>query len=147
MVGVPVMARGGRATIDIDFDKFYQSLDVFLTRVDRGTKKATKQAAEEILEDSLRRVPRSTSTLANSAYYQIEGKYKNFGAIIGYGGNGNPRNPDTGLRASQYMIAVHEDLEANHPIGEAKFLEKAVIAYQRRFVPNVANTLRRETGL
>lgn len=141
------MARGGRAEFHIEYSKFNKSLEVLLSRVERGTKKATIQACEEILAESLRQVPRDTNTLASSAFYEIHGKYRNFTATIGYGGNGDPINPKTGRRASEYMVAVHEDLEAFHPVGKAKFLEDPVRMYQAKMAPNFAKAIREETGM
>lgn len=141
------MARGGRAAFNIEYSEFAKSLEVLLSRVERGTKKATRQACEEILAESLRQVPRDTNTLAKSAFYEIHGKYRNFTAIIGYGGNGDPTNPKTGRPASDYMVVVHEDLQAHHPVGKAKFLEDPVREYQRKMRQTYARAIRKETGM
>ncbi|MNB67615.1 hypothetical protein D3C87_865210 [compost metagenome] len=140
------MARGGRASFKIDYTKFEKNLQVMMRRVERGTKKATIAAAEEIMADSLSQVPRATNTLANSAYYKIIGKSKNFSAELGYGGNKDPVNPKTGRHASEYMVAVHENLDAHHPIGNAKFLERPVASYQLKFGAKIADILKNEVG-
>lgn len=141
------MARGGRANFDIDFSEFERSLDVVMSRVERGTKRATRAACEEILEASLDQVPRDTNALAESAYYEIKGKYRNFVGVIGYGGNGDPVNPKTGRPASEYMVAVHEDLEAKHADGtKAKFLEDPVKQYQEKFAVNSATIIKEDLG-
>jgi hypothetical protein len=73
-----------------------------------------------------------------SAYYEVSRRSDTslstwaYEAIIGYGGNGNPINPKTGYPASSYMLAVHEDLLAFHPVGKAKFLEDPVRDYAAR---------------
>ncbi|NLD21611.1 MAG: hypothetical protein GX664_03895 [Bacteroidales bacterium] len=141
------MARGGRAAFNIEYSKFSKSLEVLLSKVERGTKKATRQACEEILAESLRQVPKDTNTLAKSAFYEIHGKYRNFTATIGYGGNGDPINPKTGRPASDYMVVVHEDLQAHHPVGKAKFLEDPVREYQRKMRQTYARAIRKETGM
>lgn len=147
MDGVYVMARGGRAVFTVDHNQFVNRLEVLMHHVDRGTRKATTAAAEEILEESLKQVPSATNTLASSAYYEILGKYRNFEAVIGYGGNGDPVNPVTGRRASEYMLPVHEDLDAVHLTGKAKFLEDPIREYQHRLAPNAARFIRREAGM
>lgn len=141
------MARGGRGTFTVDDTAFQQRLQVLLHHVERGTKIATEAAAKEIVEESLRQVPRDTETLANSLDYRIIGSYKNFKAQIGYGMRGDPINPKTGERASEYMVTVHEDLAAYHPRGKAKFLEDPIRDYQAKAGGRVANMVRREVGL
>lgn len=139
------MAKGGRASLTVEYSEFNKALDVVLTRVGRATKKATLAACEEIMAESKKQVPRDSNTLANSAYFDIKGNYRTgFYAEIGYGGNGNPINPKTGQRASEYMVVVHEDLSAHHPIGKAKFLEDPVRDYQRKLNPTFAHFIRNE---
>jgi hypothetical protein len=140
------MAKAGRFEFDIDFSKVVSNLEVAVSRVQRGTKKATKAACEAIKEESLAQVPRKTDTLADSFYYEIQGSYVNFTAEIGYGGNGDPINPHTGLHASQYMVADHEDLSAIHSTGKAKFLEDPVTNYRSRMLNDVASTVKTELG-
>lgn len=138
------MARGGRFEFIINTAEFERKLATAVTRVERGTKKATRVALEEIAADSLNDVPRDTDTLASSLYTRIDGSYKNFTGEIGYGGNGDPINPNTGLRASQYMIRDHEDLSAIHTTGKAKFLEDPINRYKAKFLPGAAMAVRSE---
>ena len=138
------MAKGGRSNFTIDFSELVGRLELALTKVERGTKRATTAACMEILADSLQEVPMDTTTLAKSGYVEVRGKYKNFEGIIGYGGNGDPINPKTGEKASKYVVAVHEDLNAKHPIGKAKFLEDPVRRYQAKFAPNAAEIIRQD---
>lgn len=142
------MARGGYANFKVDYKTVQSKLTSTMTKVDRGTRKATVAAAQEILKDSLSQVPMDTTTLAKSAYFKTMGNSKTgFSAEIGYGGNKNPMNPKTGQLASEYMIVVHEDLSARHPTGKAKFLEDPVRAYQKRLAPTFARFVRNETGI
>lgn len=130
-----------KTNFNINFTEFNRNCEVAIEKVQRGTKKATKAACEEILKDSLNEVPRHTSTLAKSAFYEVLGSYKNFTAILGYGGNGDPINSDTGRPASEYMVVVHEDLSAMHPIGKAKYLEDPVRRYEQRFPSRIRKFL------
>lgn len=142
------MAIGGRATLKLEFRDFNRELSVVMTKVGRATKKATIAACEEILAQSLKEVPKDSSTLASSAYYEIQGDYRTgFSGVVAYGGKGNPINPKTGQRASEYMLVVHEDLSARHPIGKAKFLEDPVRDYQRRLNPRFSHFIKQELGL
>lgn len=138
------MARGGRISITVDHGEVVSKLQASIARVARGTKKATIAACEEILHESLQEVPEDTKTLSRSAFYEIHGRYRNFEATLGYGGNGDPKNPRTGQRASRYAVIVHEDLEAKHLKGKAKFLEDPVRRYQNKFLPGVAKFIREE---
>lgn len=42
-----------------------------------------------------------------------------------------------------YAIYVHENMEAKHPVGEAKFLEKAIARNQAQIVKVIADDARR----
>lgn len=129
-----------KGTFNFDFER--RSLDYFagqcevaLRNLGRGTKKATVAACEEILEMSRAEVPKDTSTLLASAFYEVSRRSDTaattwaYEGIVGYGGNGDPVNPKTGRRASSYMVKVHEDLSVYHPTGKAKFLEDPVREY------------------
>ena len=124
-----------RGTFNFTFDKsslrgFEASCEAAISRLGNGSRKALVAACNEIMDESMAQVPLDTSTLLNSAFWEINGDYRTgWQAILGYGGNGDPINPKTGKPASSYMLAVHEDLEAVHPIGKAKFLEDPVRAY------------------
>ena len=130
-----------KGLLTFEFDKkslrqFDASLNVALSKLGNGSRKALVAACEEILEASLAQVPRSTETLASSAFFDITGSYSTgWTATVGYGGNSDPINPVTGKPASSYMLAVHEDLNANHPIGKAKYLEDPVREYANRNFP------------
>jgi hypothetical protein len=142
------MALGGHAILDIDMDKVMNSLFMLIDHVDRGTKKATLAAVKDIYNRSQQLVPRDTNTLANSGYYQVNGNYRvGFTGEVGYGGNGDPVNPKSGQKASEYMIQVHEDLSAHHNTGQAKFLEDAIKEYQASTLGKYYTFLKQETGI
>lgn len=115
-----------------DFDAKCQAA---IRNVGTGTKKATEQAAKEIMQNSMEQVPKFTTTLLSSAFYEVKRRTdtsaKNYAyeAVLGYGGNGDPVNPETGRPASSYMVVVHEDLDAFHERGKAKFLEDPIREY------------------
>jgi len=136
------MARGGRIQLNMDHRRFQQRLDLSIRRVERGTRKATVTACEELKQMTLDEVPEKSGTLRKSFYYEILGYRRNFEAILGYGGNGDPVNPRTGQRASEYMLIVHEDLDAHHDKGKAKYLEDPLREYRSRFVSTIAKDIR-----
>jgi GTP cyclohydrolase FolE2 len=118
-----------------ELNTFAARCEFAIRNIDRGTKKATIAAAEEIMDESKRQVPKLTKTLLSSAFYEVTRRTDTaattwaYEALLGYGGNGDPINPVTGKPASYYMVAVHEDLDAFHPVGKAKFLEDPVREY------------------
>ena len=115
-----------------EVSQFGDRCEASIRNVFRGTKKATEAACQEILSNSMAEVPKDTHTLLMSAFYEVSRrriKVWAYEAVIGYGGNGDPINPRTGQPASTYMVDVHEDLTARHPVGKAKFLEDPVREY------------------
>lgn len=115
---------------------FDRECNVAISKVGNGSRKALIAACEDILEESLSQVPRDTETLASSSFYEITGHWRTgWEAVIGYGGSYDPINPKTGKPASSYMVEVHENLKAYHPIGKAKFLEDPVRQYVKSNFP------------
>ena len=115
---------------------FADACEVVITKVGKNTRKGTLEACKEVAEMSLAEVPQDTGTLASSLFYDVAGYYKTgWTGIIGYGGNGDPVNPKTGLPASAYMVTVHEDLTAVHPNGKAKYLEDPMREYAKERFP------------
>lgn len=120
---------------------FEYKCEAAIRNVGRSTKKATIAACEEILEKSLGEVPLDTMTLHDSGYYEVKRRTDTaiswwaYEAIIGYGGNGDPVNPKNGLRASEYMTKVHEDITQYHRVGKSKFLEDPLYEYARNNFP------------
>jgi len=118
-----------------DLDNFEAQCNFAIRNIGRGTKKATEAACQEIMSNSMEQVPKLTRTLLASAFYEVSRRTDtasstwSYEATLGYGGNGDPVNPNTGRPASSYMVAVHEDLDALHLTGKAKFLEDPVREY------------------
>lgn len=132
-------------------DLFESSLEAVLLNVDKATKRSTTQACEEILEESLKQVPRDTGTLASTAFYDVarnrSTKRYTYQGVVGYAGTAgagasyDKLNPKSGAKVSSYAVRVHEDLDAKHPNGgKAKFLEDPVRAYGTDNFSRVAET-------
>ena len=131
--------------------KFASSLEVVIRNVGRATTAGTEQACQEILDESLKQVPRDTGTLASTAFYTVQRragvKGYTYEGIIGYAGMAGAGyasdkiNPKSRAAASAYAYKVHEDLTAQHPNGgKAKFLEDPVRAYAASRFKRVAET-------
>ena len=52
-------------------NKFASSLEAVLRNVGTATKTGTEQVCIEILNESLKQVPRDTGTLASTAFYDV----------------------------------------------------------------------------
>ena len=130
--------------------RFKSSCEAVIRNVGRGTKTATTQACTEILQESLKQVPRKTGTLASTGFYEVRRRTNvkgyNYEGIIGYAGMAGSGvshdrvNPVTGKPASSYSAVVHEDLAMVHRNGKAKFLEDPVREYGARNFKRVAET-------
>lgn len=104
------------------------------TRLGWGLKKVARQEIEKVMEESRQEVPTSTGALRDSAF--IKQDYRG-NLSFGYGGPNAQINPETGESTEDYMVAVHENLQAIHPHGKAKFLEDPV----NRFAQRLEHTL------
>lgn len=132
-------------------DKFAASCEAVIRNVGSATRRGTEQACQEILEESLKQVPRDTGTLASTAFYEVQRRMatKNYTyeGTVGYAGMSGAGvahdrlNAKSRVMASAYAVRVHEDLDASHPNGgKAKFLEDPVREYGRVHFKRVAET-------
>ena len=132
-------------------NRFASSCEAVIRNVGRATKTATTQACQEILEESLKQVPRDTGALASTGFYDVSRRMatKNYTyeGVVGYAGQAGSGvshdrlNPKSGVAVSEYVMRVHEDLSASHPGGgKAKFLEDPVRAYAAGRFKRVAET-------
>lgn len=108
----------------------------------RGTLAAVHKPARDVMRASSAQVPRDTEALANSAF--LRAPYLIGDEVIvefGYGSTYVGINPKTGQSSDEYAWIVHEDLEAKHPIGKAKFLEDPLVAYAPQILSNIGGSL------
>lgn len=120
----------------------------YLRRLDYMAKLAALEAITDALEELSQEVilytPKDTRTLVDSFAYKIVDEGVRVRAEFGFGNIKDQVNPKTGLKASEYVIAVHEDLEARHPNGgQAKFLEIPVMRFKDRYAGIATMTIRR----
>jgi hypothetical protein len=88
----------------------------FVTEITNLSEETLLEMAEEIKLAAQEKTPVKTGTLKESAYVASEMTPKGPVAEVGYSQNAE----------ATYAPFVHENLEANHPEGEAKFLENAL---------------------
>lgn len=75
----------------------------------------TKSIANEILEEAKRLCPVASGHLRDSGYIQFKDK----GFVVGFG--------------AEYAVYVHENMSAKHLVGQAKFLDDAVIKVRSKY--------------
>jgi hypothetical protein len=83
----------------------------------RELARALFQEAERVMAEAKRRTPVDTGALRSSGTVSAPtADAGGFQVQLSFGGPSAP-----------YGLYVHEDLEAHHPVGQAKFLESAAL--------------------
>jgi hypothetical protein len=113
-------------------------MDKLLNLLNNGGMKAASAAgraiyeeATDIINEAVGLTPVDTGALRASAHVNSP-SYSTGGVevILGFGGASAP-----------YALYVHENLEAHHPVGQAKFLETPV----EQHIPGMVNRIADET--
>lgn len=103
-----------------------QSLARYGERVFDAVGQELYREGTEIQTASLPLVPVDTGALRSSSYVsEPERQADHIIVEVGFGGVATKVNPKTGEPTSTYALIVHEDLEAHHHVGQAKFLTAA----------------------
>lgn len=110
--------------LKLDYKDFENACKAAISKSGLASYTVVKSIAEQIYNDTLEEVPEDTKTLRESAFYDVQRNSTSTEAIIGYAGSNI--NPKTGRPVSEYVVAVHEDLDATHIKGKAKFLEDPI---------------------
>lgn len=101
---------------------------------DKEIREAAKEALYDeallTLEESNTDVPVDTGNLRASGYVKRPNRLGN--VHIGY--------------AAGYATYVHENLEAYHPVGKAKFLEDVIKKRRKGFMGRIRYSIKRKTG-
>ena len=123
------------ARVDFDFDGV-RATAARLAGVQAAVAAALPGAllveGEKVMMEAKRLTPVDTGTLRSSG--RVTGPETEGDSVsvrLSFGG-----------AAQEYAIYVHEDLEATHVNGQAKFLEEPVKRHASRFGANVSATLR-----
>lgn len=105
--------------------------------VRRAIDRAVYKFGNTEMREMKRRVPVDTGTLKNSGFVE---KPKRSGDTVrlelGFGG-----------AAEDYAIIVHEDLEAFHEVGEAKYVERPLSESAPHFANRVGADVKKDLGL
>ena len=99
------------------------NLQVEKSKMNHRVAKALQKAGGEIIRVSVQNTPLKTGELRKRSFN--EGpllKGDTYTQVVGYEKYG----ADWEKGGTAYAVPVHENLESFHPVGEAKFLEKAI---------------------
>lgn len=126
------MSSGLNGKVSVDG---LEKLSAVLARMGPNALEAAQAAMademDSIMEEAKRRTPVDVGTLKGSgSVFPPERVGDQITVTAGFGG-----------AASDYAVVVHEDLNANHPIGEAKFLEKPMLERADAFPKNLATRI------
>lgn len=104
---------------------------------------ALYQEAELIMAEAKRRTPVDTGALRGSGHV-VPPAREGLSTVVhlAYGGAGAINRH--GVPVDAYAVHVHEDLEAHHPVGEAKFLERPLTEAAPYLAERVAMRMRRQ---
>lgn len=91
------------------YDQVIANLNKEVARIEGATMEGLMEAGLKVLKVAQERTPVDTGNLKNSGFVRKQGK---LGVTIGF--------------SAAYAIYVHENLEAHHDTGQAKFLESAL---------------------
>ena len=105
--------------------KVMKNLNDALSKINNKTRKSLVQVGILVKGRSQALTPVDTGNLKAGHYTSI-------------GGSKNNPIVEIGLTAP-YALYVHEDLNANHPTGQAKFLEQALEASEREIITIIKN--------
>lgn len=95
-----------------------------IASVEESGAQGAEEAAQRLLQASNQRVPVDSGELRDSGRVTVEG----LEASVGYG--------------APHAVAVHENLEAHHDQGQAKFLEAALLEEQRALLEAIAASIK-----
>lgn len=111
-----------------------EALDRYGRRAQTAIAKALYREAEGIMAQSKELVPVDTGALRSSGHVRVpELRDRSATVVLGYGGPAAP-----------YALYVHEDLNAFHKVGMAKYLEVPFRAAQGGMAERIARDLRDE---
>jgi len=115
---------------------------------EEGAQQGMNRLSSQVKQLSQQLVPRDTGKLHNSAYAIGKDGYSDIdGGDASFVSNRQAQlsakkgpQAEVGYSAD-YALFVHEDLQANHPVGQAKFLEAAVRRLKNSVVKDTAKSM------
>lgn len=138
--GLDIMA--GFASIVVSgLDRLEANLIREFDKFEAQAREAVREEAFELKEESQFEVPVMSGALQASAYVrEAQSGNKMVAYIIGYGG-ADAKTGARGYSTSNYALAVHEKLFAQHVNGKAKYLEDPLNRRAARFEGSLARRL------
>lgn len=128
-------------------DKLYDALDKLGMRAPKSLAGALYREANYLMTDAKRETPVDQGPLRASGHVAepvIDGT--RIEVVLGFGGpagsgnhNGQTNDKDVG-----YAVYVHEDLNAKHDDGKAKYLEDPALARAKGMEDRLARDVRRD---
>ena len=100
-----------------------------IRKISRRSEAGLLRAGEFIKNDSQKRTPVDTGNL-RADHYVTKGR-KGFSPIV-----------EIGVLSANYAVPVHERIELNHPTGEAKFLENAVVENKSKIISIIKESVK-----
>jgi hypothetical protein len=106
-----------------------------------------EKGAHEVMAEADYLIPKDTETAREShRIFPVVNDGATIQVTFGYG-FGGARNPKTGNPIDEYIVPLHEILEARHdPPTQAKFLEQPLFAYAGHMGRDISAELRIEWG-
>lgn len=95
-------------------EDFFETLENKTKRTLKSTASALYKEGERIMAKAKPLTPVDTGALVNSGHVELpKSEGSKISVELGFGGTAAP-----------YALIVHENLEAHHPVGQAKYLEQ-----------------------
>jgi hypothetical protein len=117
--------------------EMYANLRALAARAPKALERAVYRFAEIEITEMKRLVPVDTGTLRASGYVEKPRRTGNTITVeLGFGG-----------AAEDYAIPVHEDLEAFHRVGQAKYVEQPLYESAAFFAQRIAESVRQSLGM
>lgn len=111
--------------MSISLDIIASNLAAKIAEIEGATVAGLYKAGLMIEREAITRTPKDTGNLRNS-FLTIR----------------NENNVEI-KNTANYSLVVHEDLQAKHPVGEAKFLENAIKAKEKEALEIIADSARK----
>ena len=108
-----------------------------VARIRGRTEEGLRKAAEMVKERAQALTPIDTTALRESAYVEIIQQPSGPAAEIGFARPSAPSFDPKRKKPEAYAVYVHENMEAHHPHGQAKFLEEALKRSERDIIETV----------
>lgn len=126
------------ARSDIDAQKVLAALQALGPKAGKAIASALYKEGNRIMGVSKEEVPVEFGNLKASGTVLLPRREGDATIVeMGYGGSAGSQGADVG-----YAIYVHEDMNARHPVGKAKYLEDPMKAAESGFADRIAKDIK-----